>query len=263
MPLVSVLTATHAPNDHYLGELAASLVAQDLPAGWEWEWVVQEDGESPSAGARLDLGDVRVRHDALGVRLGASATRNVALARVRGEIVAGIDHDDRYVAGGLGALVGALTDDLDAAWTCGRSRLVLADGGTWTRDDALPAGPVAPGTIARRFIATDDFPFPAGFAAYRRDHLVAHGGWPATARSEDAVLLAGFSSRWPGTWVPRVVAEYRRWSQQTSVQPADIAIRDVPHVRGAIRQRYEAELRLGLLPPAPPPATADQGVGMS
>ena len=253
MPLVSVLTATHAPNARFLGELAASLRDQRLPAGWEWEWLVQEDGADPSLRRRFEgQADARVAYDALGVQLGAAATRNAALGRARGDVIAGIDHDDRYVDGGLAALVGALAEDVQAVWACGRSRLLLEDGGTWVRDDALPPGRVAPGTIAQRFVATDDFPFPAGFAAYRRDHLVAHGGWPAVARSEDAVLLAALSSRWPGTWLPRVVAEYRRWPPQVSVQPADIAIRDLPHVRGVIRQRWEAELRLGLL--APPPS---------
>lgn len=247
MPLVSVLTATHAPNAAFIGELWTSLVAQPMPSGWEWEWVVQEDGPDPGVGERLHA-DPRIRYDALRVQLGGPATRNAALARCRGDVVAGIDHDDRYVHGGLADLVEALVDHPPAAWSCGRSRLLLEDGGSWVRDDVLAPGLVERGVVARRFIATDDFPFPAGFTTYRRDALVAHGGWPAVARSADAVLVAALSCRWEGVWLPRVVAEYRRWPRQGSVQPGDLAIRDLPHVRGVIRQRYEAEQRLGLVP---------------
>jgi hypothetical protein len=64
------------------------------------------------------------------------------------------------------------------------------------------------------------------------------------ARSTDAVLLAAFSTHWAGFWVDRVVATYRRWPAQHTVQPADIAIRDLPHVRGVIAQRLAAERAL-------------------
>jgi hypothetical protein len=57
-------------------------------------------------------------------------------------------------------------------------------------------------------------------------------------------LLAAYSTRWPGVWVDRVVATYRRWPAQHTAQPTDIAIRDLPHVRGVIAQRLAAERTL-------------------
>ena len=244
MPLVSVVTPTQIHNADHIGALWTSLRDQVLPEGWEWEWLVQEDGVRPGVRDLLPE-DARIRYDAIGVQLGGPAARNLALARARGDLVAGMDHDDWYEPGGLAALVGPLEQDPAIAWTCGQTRWQNPDGGTWVKPDVFPPGPVETGLIAETFVRTDDFPFPAAMTTYRRDHLVAHGGWPAVARSTDAVLLAGFSTRWPGVWIDRVVATYRRWPAQHTVQAADIAIRDLPHVRGVIAQRLAAERALG------------------
>ena len=246
MPLLSILTPTQAHNAEHLPAVGASILAQHLPTGWEWEWLVQEDGTDPRLQGIVDL-DPRVAHDALGRQLGGPTTRNVALARARGDVVATIDHDDFYVDGGLHALLAPLVEHPDVGWTCGRCRLEMHDGGTWMRDQVLPEGRVAVRTVTDHFLAHDDWPFPAGFALYRRDLLRAHGGWPAVPRSGDAVLLAAFSDRHPGWWVPSVVAVYRRWPAQRSVQPEDFAIRDLPHVRGMIAQRRSAEDTLAAL----------------
>jgi glycosyltransferase involved in cell wall biosynthesis len=243
MPLISILTPTQAHNADHITALWDSLVCQELPPGWEWEWLVQEDGPEPAVRDRLP-GDPRIRYDALGVQLGGAATRNTALARAGGELVAGMDHDDLYEPGGLAALVEPLAADPVPAWSCARMRWQNPDGTTWVKPDVYPPGRVEPGAIADTFVRSDDFPFPASIVAYRRLHLVAHGGWPAVARSADAVLLAAFSTRWPGIWVDEVVATYRRWPAQRTVQTPDITIRDLPHVRGVIAQRLAAERAL-------------------
>ncbi|WP_051343225.1 glycosyltransferase family 2 protein [Pseudonocardia spinosispora] len=243
MPLVSVLTPTQAHNADHIGALWQSLDGQVLPPGWEWEWLVQEDGTNPAVRDLLP-DDPRIHYDALGVQVGGAAARNAGLARAKGDLIAGMDHDDWYEPGGLAALVEPLADDPDAAWSCARIRWENPDGADWVKPDVFPPGRVAPGLIAETFTRTDDFPFPAAIATYRRTHLVAHGGWPAVARSTDAVLLAAFSTRWPGTWVDRVVATYRRWPAQHTAQATDIAIRDLPHVRGVIGQRLAAERAL-------------------
>jgi glycosyltransferase involved in cell wall biosynthesis len=243
VPLVSVLTPTQARNADHIGAVWDSLVDQVLPPGWEWEWLVQEDGPAPGVRELLP-DDPRIRYDALRVQLGGAATRNVALARASGDLVAGMDHDDWYEPGGLAALVRPLVDDQAVAWSCGRIRWANPDGSSWVKPDVFPAGRVEPAAIAETFVRTDDFPFPAAIATYRRTHLVAHGGWPAVARSTDAVMLAAFSTGWPGIWVDRVVATYRRWPAQHTVQPGDIAIRDLPHVRGVIAQQLAARRAL-------------------
>jgi glycosyltransferase involved in cell wall biosynthesis len=243
VPLVSVLTPTQAHNADHIGALWNSLIGQVLPAGWEWEWLVQEDGAHPAVRELLP-DDPRIRYDALGIWLGGATTRNVALARASGDLVAGMDHDDWYDPGGLAALVRPLAEDPAIAWSCARIRWQNPDGGTWVKPDVFVPGRIEPARIAETFVRTNDFPFPASITTYRRTHLVAHGGWPAVARSTDAVLLAAFSTHWAGFWVDRVVATYRRWPAQHTVQPADIAIRDLPHVRGVIAQRLAAERAL-------------------
>jgi glycosyltransferase involved in cell wall biosynthesis len=243
MPLVSIVTPTQAHNADHIGELWASLEGQVLPRGWEWEWLVQEDGPRPAVRERLPE-DPRIHYDALGVQIGGAATRNTAVARARGDLVAGMDHDDYYEPGGLTALVEPLAADGTVAWSCARMRWANPDGSTWVKPDVYPPGRVEPGVIAETFLRTDDFPFPASITVYRRPHLVAHGGWPAVARSTDAVLLAAFATRWAGVWVDRIAATYRRWPRQHTVQTGDIAIRDLPHVRGAIAQRLAAERAL-------------------
>jgi glycosyltransferase involved in cell wall biosynthesis len=188
-----------------------------------------------------------VRYGALGVQAGSGVTRNAALARARGEVVVGLDHDDVFAPGGLAALVAALAAEPDAAWACGRCDWLLPDGGRWAKDDVLPPGRVDPGTITAGYLATDDWPFPAAFTAYRREVLLATGGWPAMPRSEDAGLLLGVAHDHPGVWVPEVVATYRRWDGQKTVRPADLALREATHA--ALRARAEALSRRTIRPP--------------
>lgn len=244
MPLLSIITPTQFHNADHIEAVWDGLVVQDMPDGWEWEWLVQEDGRDPAVRERLP-DDPRVCYDALGVQVGSAATRNHALARAGGDVVAGVDHDDFHLPGALSALLGPLIDRADIGWSCGPCRLEMADGGTWTKPSVFAEGRVPARAVTDHFLAHDDFPFPAAFTAFRRVPLVAHGGWPAVARSTDAVLLADFGDRYDGWWVDDVVAVYRRWDAQKTVQPADIAIRDLPHVRGIIRQRRVARDALG------------------
>jgi glycosyltransferase involved in cell wall biosynthesis len=224
VPLVSVITPTQAVNADWIGDTFASLTSQVLPLGWEWEWLVQEDGPAPAVRGRLPE-DERIRYAALGVQAGSPTTRNLALARARGDLVGGIDHDDRYADGGLGALVSALADDGDAGWACGQVRWLLPDGSTWQKPDLFAPGRVPAGAVGDYFRRTRDWPFPAAFALFRRVPLVAHGGWPALPRSDDAGLLAAYAEAWPGQWVARTVGCYRRWSGQKTVRPEDLALR--------------------------------------
>lgn len=48
--VISVVTAAFAPVPEYLNGAYRSLRDQHLPAGWEWQWVVQQDGHSGDIG---------------------------------------------------------------------------------------------------------------------------------------------------------------------------------------------------------------------
>lgn len=43
---VAVVTAVHGPSARFLPAAYGSLREQRLPGGWEWHWLIQEDGES-------------------------------------------------------------------------------------------------------------------------------------------------------------------------------------------------------------------------
>jgi glycosyltransferase involved in cell wall biosynthesis len=245
MPLLSVITPTQAHNADWLTATGASVLGARLPAGWTLEWLVQEDGCAPSLAEQVRAatgGDTRVRYDALAVQAGSGATRNAALERARGDLVLGMDHDDVATPDGPAALVTALVGVPDAAWACGRCDWLLPDGGRWIKDDVLPPGRVEPGVVTAYLLATGDWPFPAAFTCYRREVLVAAGGWPAMVRSDDAGLLLGLAHAHPGAWVDAIVATYRRWPGQKTVRPSDIALRAV--TARALRARAEALQRL-------------------
>lgn len=89
-PLISVVTPTRDRRD-FLERAIASVTSQSYA---NWELVVVDDGSSDSTPDFLArLGDPRVRSYRCDGR-GACAARNVALANLRGEIVAYLDDDN-------------------------------------------------------------------------------------------------------------------------------------------------------------------------
>jgi hypothetical protein len=51
--VISVITAAHLPSVPYLLDAYESLIAQKLPAGWCWEWLLQEDGRTGAVAAAV------------------------------------------------------------------------------------------------------------------------------------------------------------------------------------------------------------------
>ncbi|MFD4522284.1 hypothetical protein ACFWO6_30575, partial [Paenibacillus glucanolyticus] len=84
MPVISLITPVHAPAAQYLAAAYASLVSQDLPAGWSWEWVIQQDGDDYEIAGVPDDGRIRF---AAGRRGGPGVARTLGLSRVTGELV--------------------------------------------------------------------------------------------------------------------------------------------------------------------------------
>src|SRR5436305_614559 len=97
--IVSVVTPVYNPVPEHLKAAYQSLLDQQLPEGWEWEWVVQEDGRT---GAARDIlpDDPRIRFG-IGRHSGAAIIRNLALAKARGSLIKNLDHDDMLVDGAL------------------------------------------------------------------------------------------------------------------------------------------------------------------
>lgn len=80
--VISVITAVHAPGARFLSDAYQSLAQQELPDGWAWQWVVQEDGQTDEVAPHIP-DDPRVSFGQ--GRTGRSGiARNLALPRVEG-----------------------------------------------------------------------------------------------------------------------------------------------------------------------------------
>lgn len=89
MSLVSVVTAVYQPEPEYPLAAYESLDGQRLPAGWEWEWLVQEDGRTGAAATILPA-DERIKFGH-GRHNGVAITRDLALAVSDGSLVKNLD----------------------------------------------------------------------------------------------------------------------------------------------------------------------------
>jgi glycosyltransferase involved in cell wall biosynthesis len=92
MSRVIVVTAVHASSSRYLPEAWKSLREQELPGGWEWHWVIQEDGTTDGVLPYVP-DDARVTFRQ-GRRGGPGVARTLALAHAEGEYVKVLDADD-------------------------------------------------------------------------------------------------------------------------------------------------------------------------
>jgi len=75
---ISVVTPAYRPVPQYLTEAYQSLCRQDLPAGWEWQWLVQEDGQTGEVAAMLP-DDPRISAGRGRPGGGSAATRGAGL----------------------------------------------------------------------------------------------------------------------------------------------------------------------------------------
>lgn len=217
--VISVLTPVHPPAAVYLGDAFASLVQQKLPAGWSWEWVVQEDGDSGRIGAFLP-DDRRVSFRA-GSRGGAAIARNLGLSRARGDLVKVLDADDQIAPGALARDVLILGSRPEVAWTTSRVLDLMPDGSTRTFEHDPSQGLIHRGAVLHHWLAHDYRAqvHPATLCI-RRDLLLMLGGWMALPGSEDTGLLMALNAVSTGYFLEEVGLLYRKWSGQTTASTA-------------------------------------------
>lgn len=214
--LVSVITPVHKPSVAYLPEAYASLTGQKMPDGWDWQWLVQEDGQDGIltglfADDRVSLGAGRSG--------GPGVTRTLALARAEGDLIKVLDADDQLTPGALARDIAALEEQPRIGWTTSRVLDLLPDGSTV----GFPADP-PPGLIHRGDVLTfwkaNDYRasvHPATLCI-RRDLLLALGGWMALPASEDTGLLIAASVVTDGWFIPDPGLLYRKWPGQVTSQ---------------------------------------------
>ncbi|GAA2317543.1 glycosyltransferase family 2 protein [Streptomyces kunmingensis] len=210
---IIVITAVHAPSAHFLPAAHQSLVEQELPEGWDWHWLIQEDGQSDRVAPHVpDDERVSFRQGRSG---GPGVARTMALAHADGEYVKILDADDQLAPGALARDVAALEADPSIGWTTSRVLDLLPDGTT----AGFPGDP-EPGPIERRAVldhwASHDYRaqvHPATLCV-RRELLLALGGWMALPASEDTGLLLALNSVARGWFSSDVGLLYRKWEGQ-------------------------------------------------
>ncbi len=212
---ISVITPVYAPRAEYLGETYKSLETQVLPPGWDWEWLVQQDGPEGDLTGQLPEDDrISLR---VGKRWGGQAlARNVALARATGPLVKVLDADDVLTEGALRRDIATLDQNPDIAYTIARVLNYYPDGTT----NRFPENP-APGRITRGALLPywqrHDEPqvHPASLCA-RRQILTALGGWMALSSSEDTALVLALNAVSTGYFIGEPGLLYRVWPGQTT-----------------------------------------------
>ncbi|MER7331202.1 MULTISPECIES: glycosyltransferase [unclassified Micromonospora] len=217
--LVSVITPVHAPSIEHLAGAYESLAKQEMPAGWDWQWLVQEDGQT---GALVDAlpDDPRISLGT-GRSGGPGVARTLALARVSGDLIKVLDADDQLTPGALARDIAAFTAHPQIGWTTSRVLDLLPDGSTagWEKDPA--GGVVARGSVLSFWRANDyrASVHPATLCL-RRDLVFALGGWMALPASEDTGLLLAANAVSEGYFTREYGLLYRKWPGQVTSQAA-------------------------------------------
>jgi glycosyltransferase involved in cell wall biosynthesis len=220
--LISIVTPVHAPAAPYLREAYESLRAQELPDGWEWEWIVQEDGDS-GAVAELIPDDPRISYG-FGRQQGPSVARTVALSRCQGALVQALDADDRLTPGALARAITALTERPEVGWTTAAALDLLPDGSTVGWPDGDPPEGAKPNGWVFDYWLNHNYRLPVvpGTLCIRRSLVLALGGWMALPASEDTGLLIAASVVRPGYFIATPGLLYRKWPGQSTAQLAHL-----------------------------------------
>ncbi|GAB2736378.1 glycosyltransferase family 2 protein [Streptomyces bullii] len=218
---ITVVTAVHAPSAGFLPEAYKSLRAQELPAGWEWRWLIQEDGRTDEVRPHVpDDERVTFRQGRPG---GPGTARTIALAHADGAYVKVLDADDQLTPGALARDLAALEADPSVGWATSRVLDLLPDGSTAGFPGDPDDGPIEPGAVLDFWAANGHRAqvHPATLFV-RRDLLLALGGWMALPASEDTGLLLALNSVSRGWFSAEVGLLYRKWEGQATGQPSHV-----------------------------------------
>lgn len=243
MPLLSVLTAAHAGRADLLARAGESVATQQLPEGWRLEWVVQEDGPSPSLAPVVERFPF-ARHSAHGEQLGIATTRNLALTRVDGELVHVLDSDDELLPNAVSVAVEAFDAYPAVHWVAAQADDLLPDDSRRSFALEYPAGYVEPGKINEFTVERGEPPIHCAGLTMRTRTVRALGGWAANPRSEDSALFVALAELTPGYITSEVTWLHRLHTAQTTGEQAWRTLRAESMIM--VRQRLAALRELGL-----------------
>lgn len=212
---ISVVTPVYAPKAEYLGETYKSLEMQVLPPGWQWEWLVQQDGPEGDLTGHLPE-DERISLR-VGKRWGGQAlARNLALARASGSLVKILDADDVLTEGALRRDIATLDRHPDIAYTIARVLNYYPDGSTTRFPENPPPGRITRGALLPYWQRNDEPQVHPASLCVRREILEALGGWMAVSSSEDTALLLALNALSTGYFVGEPGLLYRVWPGQST-----------------------------------------------
>lgn len=217
MNVVSVITPVHPPSVPFLDAAYESLVSQAMPEGWDWEWIVQQDGNAEPLGWH-EPEDPRIKFSA-GRRGGPGVARTLATARVTGSLVKVLDADDQLTPGTLGRDIDVMTQNPQVGWTTARVLDLLPSGETVGFDNDPPEGLIERGQVLDHWLAHDYRAqvHPATLCI-RYGLLMALGGWMALPASEDTGLLLAADAVSAGYFTEEAGLLYRKWEGQSTSQ---------------------------------------------
>ena len=212
---ISIITPVYAPKAEYLGETYKSLEAQVLPPGWDWEWLVQQDGPEGDLTGQLPEDDricLRVSK-----RWGGQAlARNLALARATGALIKVLDADDVLTEGALRRDIATLDQHPDIAYTIARVLNYYPDGTTNRFPENPPPGRISRGTLLPYWQRHGEPQVHPASLCVHRETLEALGGWMALSTSEDTALLLALNAVSTGYFIGEPGLLYRVWPGQTT-----------------------------------------------
>ena len=232
---VSVITAVHGPSMRYLPAAYQSLLDQAMPAGWDWQWIIQEDGTTGAARSWLPA-DERISYGT-GRQLAQGIARTYALSRAAGELVKVLDSDDVLAAGALVREI-AVFEDPDVGWSTCRVLDLLPDGSTRGFEGDPPAGPIARGDVLDYWL-THNFRasvHPATLCI-RRSLLLMLGGWMSLPAGEDTGLMLAANAISDGYFIAQPGLYYRKWPGQVTADPAHTEEHELIARNGVIEER--------------------------
>lgn len=215
---ISVVTPVHAPSIPYLADAYESLRSQELPDGWTWEWLVQEDGRTGKVAAALPA-DPRVLV-ASGKQGGPGVARNMAMARSDAALLRVLDADDQLTPGALAREIDALVSQPGVGWTTSSVLDLMPDGSTVGWQHADPPGGKLRRTGVLDYFQQNNYRLPVHPATLciRRELALALGGWMALPGGEDTGLLLAASVVADGYFIAEPGLLYRKHPDQITAQ---------------------------------------------
>jgi glycosyltransferase involved in cell wall biosynthesis len=184
-----------------------------MAAGWNWEWVVQEDGDTNIASDFLPA-DPRIVFGT-GLRARAAVARTMALSLASGDRIRALDADDYLLPGALARDIEALDRN---AW-CTSAAVDLVPGGHRVPGPYDPEnGPVSPGRFHAEQLEEQLSVQAVTFAAHT-ELVWALGGWPALTGAETVGLLLAAEAVSTGEFIAEPSLVYRKHDAQTTASP--------------------------------------------